>query len=277
MGALRADPRGWRRRQPADLGAGPDLRGRRTNRSGRQRTEPPSPAPADPHRLGPASRQIAQELNLSRRTGGSAGTLPGVVDQPGRPLWPFGAAAGVLVLLSLASPVLAQQWARRRRWAIAQEPDAAAEAAWRDVLDRVSDVDLRPLPTETPRDLARRLPRQGGLSAVGRAALDELARGVERARYAGGTGESGSAESRSVVELRALAATVRGDLLAGLAPRDRRRAHWWPASGRAQVAEVVGGVSARADQVMATVGRWGRSVSRRARRDDGPSALRSGA
>jgi hypothetical protein len=149
--------------------------------------------------------------------------------------------------------VLARWATRRRRWAEADDPVAAAEAAWREVVDAATDVDLRPHPTETPRDLARRLPREASLSAAGRNGLAELAGQLERARYAAPPEASEGALEAG--RLRALAGAVRDDLLASLSTRDRRLARWWPASGRAQVAEVVGEVGSRVDRVLAGVGR----------------------
>jgi hypothetical protein len=187
------------------------------------------------------------------------------------PAWPFVVAGLLLVVAALLAPWSARRWYQRRRWAApGLQP---AEAAWLDVLEAAADAELEPLPTETVRDLARRLPSHGRLPAVGREALAAIVGAVERQRYAGGAAPGAD----DADQLRAQAGVVRQELLAALLPRDRRRATWWPASGRTHISRAVGSWSAGVDRL---VGRWMtqvRELSRRARRDDGPSAAPSDA
>ncbi len=233
-------------------------------------------------------RRQPLDPNATNTPGGSRGDLPGnrrtgddrttagpltASDSSGIALWPFVLAAVLLVGAALATPAFVARQARRRRWAAADDPSAAAEAAWRDVLETALDLDLDPLPTETPRDLAERLPRQGRLSADGRSAMIDLARTLELARYAGTADDSATAVER----IRQDARRVTDDLRSAVTPQDARRARWWPASGRAMVARRLGDLSTGGDRAVGGAGRWVRSLSGRARRDAGPSALRSDA
>ncbi|MDH4160273.1 MAG: hypothetical protein OEV62_08450, partial [Actinomycetota bacterium] len=211
----------------------------------------------------------------NRRTGDDRTAAGGtaVTDSPGLALWPFALAGLVLVGAALATPAVVARQARRRRWAAADGPAAAAEAAWRDVLETAVDLDLDPLPTETLRDLAARLPRQGRLSAAGRSAMGELAQTLELTRYAGTADDSSAAVER----IRRDAERVTDDLRSAVTPQDARRARWWPASGRAKVARWLGDLSSRLDAVVGGVGRRVRGLSGRDRRDAGPSVVRSDA
>ena len=133
---------------------------------------------------------------------------------------------------AIAAPKVASVTVRRSRWRHAGSIDSAILAAWAEVLDAATDVDLRPLPTETPRDLAERIPTRGGLSPTRAAQLRQLAHWVEFLRY------RGSADpALTVGQIRQLAGDVRGDLYAAISPRDRRRATWWPTSGRLALAD----------------------------------------
>jgi transglutaminase-like putative cysteine protease len=204
------------------------------------------------------------------RTGVAGGTA---ADSSGMALWPFVLAGLVLVGAALATPAVAAREARRRRWSAAGNLRSAAEAAWRDVLDTAVDLDLDPLPTETPRDLAVRLPREGRLSAAGRSAMADLARTVELARYADATEDDPDAVAR----VRHDSEQVTAGLRSAVTPQDARRARWWPASGRAMVMRRLGGLGARLDAWVGGMGRGARTLSGRVRRGAGPSAARSDA
>lgn len=228
----------------------------------------PSSGPPGQQQPGPADRHLPPEPTGAVPTDLSRAAP----DQPGLPRWPFVLAALLVAAVVLAAPAVADAALRRRRWQEVHSAAAAAEAGWQDVLDAVRDLQLHPAPTETTRDLVRRLPHDAGMSAAGRKALAALARAVEQVRYA-----DEQPGSLGPDELAALSATVCEDLQAALSSSDRWKARWWPASGRAYVAEVVGGVGAQGDRVLAALSRWSRSVSGRVRRDGGPTALRSDA
>ena len=105
------------------------------------------------------------------------------------------------------------------------------------------DVDLAPNPTETPRDLRARLPRQGGLVRSRAEEFVMLARAVERTRYASadavaGAGQFMADRSESVVGYwREVAEGVSAGFLEAVSPRDRRRATLWPSSGRRAIVD----------------------------------------
>jgi transglutaminase-like putative cysteine protease len=141
--------------------------------------------------------------------------------------------AGAVIAVA---PFVAARIVRWRRWrAIQSEPEAVARA-WSEVLDAASDVDLAPNPTETPRDLRARLPRQGGLVRSRAEEFVMLAQAVERTRYAGATSVPGvnhSSGPESVVTYwREVAEGVSAGFLEAVSPRERRRAMLWPSSGR---------------------------------------------
>ncbi|HZJ04909.1 MAG TPA: DUF3488 and transglutaminase-like domain-containing protein [Nocardioidaceae bacterium] len=112
--------------------------------------------------------------------------------------------AGLLLLFALAaSPWLARATVRRRRWANAQTPVEVAEVAWAELRDGALDLGVPWDDSVTIRARARslvhsfgepdanaddRLPRSGvtgpRANPEATAALDRLAKFVERARYA---------------------------------------------------------------------------------------------
>lgn len=154
-----------------------------------------------------------------------------------------------------AAPKVAAVTVRRRRWAGVDSAEEAVAAAWADVLDAAADVDLRAAPTETPRDLATRLPVRGRLTSGPASDLRQLAAWVELSTYRDSIGATPSA---STVE--DMAAAIRIDLLQGLSSRDRRLATWWPASGRVALAQGWNSASEWAS------GTWTRVVERMIRR-----------
>ena len=198
-------------------------------------------------RTGPdAPQNVPDDKQLPKAAGGSrgadplaAGELP-VTEQAGR--WtPYLLLLILLALVVGLTPAVAKRVERRRRWAGVEDEPAAIHAAWADVLSAATDVDLAPKPTETTRDLAIRLRKQGGLSKATAARLSDLAQALEQARYANRTSPDRVAENPQEVSARTDAwRTVANDVgdgfLAAVSPRDRRRARWWPASGRSSVA-----------------------------------------
>lgn len=184
--------------------------------------------------LGPADRRTPDDFT-GRPGGITSGTSP----------TDTGAAAAdsswstylaivlVLALCALALPAAARRYNRRRRWGTADDTGAAAFAAWQDVLDTAADVDLAPSPTETPRDLARRLPRQASLSPEAKTSFVALAHSVELARY---SPRSSTADVEEIERLRTTGDALSEALLSTLSTKDRRKARWWPASGRSAVA-----------------------------------------
>lgn len=177
-------------------------------------------------------------------------------------------ALGAALAAGVAAPKVASLTVRRARWRRVDAVPAAVPAAWADVLDAATDVDLPALATETPRDLAARIPTRGGLRAGRADELRQLAGWVELVRYRGSVDDV-----PSVLELRQLSDGIRAELLGALSPRDRRRATWWPTSGRLSLLAAWNG----ATEGLAVW--WQRVTSRAAstarRRGDAPSAPRS--
>jgi hypothetical protein len=112
------------------------------------------------------------------------------------------------------------------------------------------------MPTETPRDLAERLPTRGGLNATRQAQLRQLAGWVERLRYRGAVDTTLTA-----AEIRQQADDIRRDFFAAISPRDRRHATWWPTSGRIALAT---GWNTMSDR---SADRWRRWTTRKRRQE----------
>ncbi len=91
-------------------------------------------------------------------------------------------AAGGLVLLVLASPLVTSMLVRRRRWRTARTPAEYAEAAWSTLAEKVTDLGVGWPRSGTPRQIEDRF--GDGLGEDGRQALHRLARAVEQGRYA---------------------------------------------------------------------------------------------
>ena len=153
--------------------------------------------------------------------------------------------AVALVGLVLA-PWLARTVVRRRRWATATSPGAAAEAGWRELRDTALDLRLPWDDSVTLRTRARDLSGafgrageplrvghvRGGVRGAGAnpdaaAALDRLVVDVERTRYA--RGES-ARRGRDASAVRADVETCGEALRAGTVKKWRRLATWLPAS-----------------------------------------------
>lgn len=199
-----------------------------------------------------------QEVLRANRSG--RGTGPGAAasdDQRGNGstllLWlVLVAAAGA----AASAPKVASVTVRRARWAAADSQALAIGAAWADVLDAATDVDLHPRPTETPRDLAERLPARAGLHATRQRQLRQLASWVELVRYRGAVDTA-----LTVSEIKQQAEDIRHDFYAAISPRDRRNATWWPTSGRIALAN---GWNIVADR---TSDQWQRWTTRKPRQE----------
>lgn len=176
----------------------------------------------------PELREVLR-ANRALQAGGSGGAAAEPSSNSTLLLW--------LLLLAVtgaaaSAPKVAVLAVRGGRWRNAHSVDDAVLAAWADVLDAATDVDLRPMSTETPRDLAQRIPQRGGLKSPRVADFAQLAAMVERLRYRG-TADS----ALSIAELRQLADGIRNDLFSAISARDRRHAKWWPTSGRIAIAD----------------------------------------
>jgi transglutaminase-like putative cysteine protease len=95
-----------------------------------------------------------------------------------------------LVVAALVTPIASRSLVRRRRWLTAGDDASRAHAAWRELLDDLSDHGIRHGPGETPRGLAARVARQQRLADPARQALRRLAQAEERASYARTPGPS---------------------------------------------------------------------------------------
>jgi len=190
----------------------------------------------------PLPRQSTDDRRLVNVPDTSRGATAGTeADSGSGVVWgPYALAAMVMVGVAAVAPLTAQRLNRRRRWAHVTDGQTAALAAWQDILDVATDLDLDPLPTETPRDLTRRLPRQGGLPPNRATEFAQLARAVERSRYAASIQQPDLpipiGEVDEVEQWQELSNNITEALRAAVGPRDRRRATWWPASGRAALA-----------------------------------------
>jgi hypothetical protein len=90
------------------------------------------------------------------------------------------------VLLILLTPALVRSRQRRRRLAVAGRDDAeaAARAAWDELLATATDLNVPLRTDETPRAVARRVANELSLTGPPSAGLRLLALAEERARYA---------------------------------------------------------------------------------------------
>ncbi|MGE5137747.1 MAG: DUF3488 and DUF4129 domain-containing transglutaminase family protein [Gemmatimonadota bacterium] len=145
---------------------------------------PSTPAPtvpgsgATPGAAGQSGTGALRARSLLGETGSHAGGA-----QHRSPSFPAGwLALGVLGVM-LVTPRSARSVTRRRRW-LAADDGARADAAWREFTDDLTDHGIGCRPSESPRQVSRRLAGIMDLSAAERAALGRLVSAVERARYA---------------------------------------------------------------------------------------------
>jgi transglutaminase-like putative cysteine protease len=181
----------------------------------------------------PATDLKARALAALKR-GNSTGLSVPVLPPPAPDRRPFLLFALVLGLLAAIAPFVTKVVTRTRRWAGVSTEGEAVRAAWADVLETATDLDLAPQPTETPRDLAVRIPRASGLSTNAADDWAALCRAVELQRYGGDRAHADDAERMKAWRTRSR--SVEAALNSVVRPADRRRARWWPASGRHQLA-----------------------------------------
>jgi hypothetical protein len=163
----------------------------------------------------------------------------------------------------LASPAVDR--ARVRRSRRRATGDAAVEAAWAELRDTMTDVDLHPLRQETMRDLSARLRRRGDLGAAEREAVTRLAATVERLRYAPAPSAVPAAAWQD-------ADAVTSALLRSTSSRARRRARWWPQSSRDRLQGLAGRTGQRIEDRVASARAWFvAQITRRARTTTGSS------
>jgi hypothetical protein len=181
-----------------------------------------------PGRTGPGQHPGPTGKPNQANKGNDHGGGPGAAANVPAPAEPFNwtpwvalavAVAGLLLLL----PALTRRRVRTRRRR-ETDPRRAVEAAWAEVIDTATDLDLEPLDVESPRDLAARLRREGGITSAVVPAMTRLARAVERSRYAKDPGpiEDPWGDARSVCDA----------LISFAGQRRARVATWWPVSGR---------------------------------------------
>lgn len=155
------------------------------------------------------------------------------------------ALLGLIVLAVPAAPALWRGRVRAGRLGGGRDRrEAAALAAWREVLDSGWDHGIVPDESETPRRAMARLVRDGRLTGEAATAAGTLATAVEQTLYA--------PHPRPVPGLAAEVHRVRAGLRAGSSRRTRLRALLLPRSA----ARLGWAVSARWEAVTGRVGAW---------------------
>ncbi|GAA2732234.1 transglutaminaseTgpA domain-containing protein [Actinocorallia aurantiaca] len=218
---------GWVRFEPTPSGPGaPDSMG--IPDYTRQESRPDGKATAEPTK----SAESAEPTPTA-----SAGATPGAGPRPeasetaapaeasqGSPV-PVGWLLGTLAVVLLCSaPRLVREAARWRRWAGADDPAAAATAAWAQLRADTLDHKLGWHVSESPRGVLRRLG-----PALGAEVAEPLARitlAQELSRYA----PPGHLQRPTPQGLRTDAETVRAALSASASSADRWQARMFPAS-----------------------------------------------
>ncbi|MBF5080823.1 transglutaminase domain-containing protein [Quadrisphaera sp. INWT6] len=161
----------------------------------------PSTAPGGATTAAPSASASSSSAPSASAT---TATTQATTAQGGTP-WPLLVVLALVVGL-LAAPLASRSLVRRRRWRRAEGSAARAEAAWADLLEQVGDLGVRVPPSETPRQVGRRLVAgfseadddgvggsPGGRDERG-PAVERLVDAVEGARYgAAGDGRGGTA------------------------------------------------------------------------------------
>jgi transglutaminase-like putative cysteine protease len=151
-----------------------------------------------------------------------------------------------IALSAVACPALIRETARRRRLRLADgaNPNLAADAAWTEVVDTLTDLGSEVDPSWTPRRAAEQLGSRDGIGEGARDALGLLSASEERARYAPRIGPTPGlrvATAEVVAAFRAVA-TRRQRVRAALLPRSvLRRTAMWATAVNERVAASVGG------------------------------------
>ena len=154
---------------------------------------------------------------------------------PTAPKKPFpwvSVTTAAVVLVLLVAPFLTRLAVRRRRFHGLETPEAAAAAAWAELEDLLDDHGYAWRESDTPRRGAARLVRDTRISGPGEAALLQIARVVERVRYAPTPGE--------LPDLRGDLRDLSAGLLEVASPWGKVRARFFPRSTR-KVFGIAGG------------------------------------
>jgi transglutaminase-like putative cysteine protease len=136
--------------------------------------------------------------------------------------FPVGITVAVVAFLLVTWPGVGRWLTRRRRWLGASGDAAQAHAAWRELLDYLTDYGFGWQPSESPRAIASRIADSADVSPAARAAVTRIAGAEERARY--------SLSPQSGAGLHADVMMVRRALAASSTRPQRLRARLLPAS-----------------------------------------------
>ncbi len=216
---------GWVRFEPTPAARVPSLPG-----------YAPAGGETTPDQAPSASASASSSVDSSNRASGGARrpterATPSTTTQTGS-WWshlPWRWLSLILVpLLGLLAPGAASWLARRRRWARAATPAAAATAGWDELRDRLDDLGLGWPRSWTPRATVHRLGEDHDLSEPRRDALARLGSGVEDAWYAPPGDATGRRDADAV---RRDVSTVVEGVRATVTPAARRRALLLPRSG----------------------------------------------
>ena len=197
-------------------------------------TETPDPAAEQaPESAAPAAPTDPGAIDRGEDLGPAAGTNPdgGLSERAVTSL-----LVALAALLLLAVPAALAALRRRRRWA-----SPGPLTAWDQVCDDAVDVGHAWRPADSPRAAAAHLASSRSLSGPAAEALDRLAVGAERARYAR-DGAALSAADEAAADVR----TVRGALLAGATRSERWAARLAPPSTLRWAGSGLGGLTADA-------------------------------
>jgi transglutaminase-like putative cysteine protease len=210
---------GWIRFEPTPRGQQVNTPGYTTPPVDAPETEGPdteaAPAPEAPDAAAPADRDAVDRGNdLAPAPGSTDGS--GLSDRAASAVL---ALAGLLAVIS--APALLAAARRRRRWA---QPGPLT--AWAQVRDDAVDVGHTWRPADSPGAAAMRLSSAHALPAPAAAALERLAQGAERARYA----RPGSGDQPAASALHGDVRVVRSALLAAASPSQRWAARLAPRS-----------------------------------------------
>ncbi|ADD44558.1 transglutaminase TgpA family protein [Stackebrandtia nassauensis] len=127
------------------------------------------------------------EQNPNQRPDGSGNTYkpPPLAARLPAPTWPYWLAGAALASLAVITPGVVRSLRRNRRLSLPDSrPEAAAESAWRELCDSLTDLRIRFDESETARSLANRLIGEYQLDGAAAAGLRHLAAAQEHSRYA---------------------------------------------------------------------------------------------
>jgi hypothetical protein len=179
-------------------------------------------APGGSPSTAPGGKSPATAPGQSKKLlGQPGGVSPGGLKAPGSK-FPVGIVVGVLIFLLLAWPAAGRWLTSRRRWITASGDAEMAHAAWRELVDFLTDYGLSGPPSESPRATAARLADSAELAPAAREAVTRIGAAEERAIY--------SLRALPGAGLRADVARVRKAMAVSCAWPQRLRALLLPAS-----------------------------------------------